>query len=349
MDHQDKIVFPQLVDQYDRTISYLRISLTDRCNLRCIYCMPEDEEGKHSTTGIILQHVDLLTYEEILRITQLATQVGIRKIRLTGGEPLVRREVLRFIEKLKSNKDLEELSLTTNGVLLEEYGEQLWQHGVRQLNISLDTLQPQKFFMITKRDLFAKVWRGIQLAEHLGFRIKINVVAMNGVNSEEFVDFAKLALEHNFEVRFIEFMPLGKTSTWSKERFIATEDIMKLVSPVATLTPCGSSKGAGPAKMYTMLGSGGAKGEIGFISPLSHHFCDQCNRLRLTSEGKLRSCLLNDKETDLKGIIRGGGSDGDIIAQIREAVMRKPKGHLIDTSGPAGNENCLGQMSRIGG
>lgn len=346
---QKQTVLPQLVDQYNRTISYLRISLTDRCNLRCIYCMPEDEDGKHTKTGVILQHVDLLTYEEILRITEIATQIGIRKIRLTGGEPLVRKEVLQFIEKLKSNKNLEELSLTTNGVLLEEYGEQLWEYGVRQLNISLDTLLPQKFLEITKRDFFAKVWGGIQLAEKLGFRIKINVVAMNGVNSDEFIDFAQLALDHNFEVRFIEFMPLGKASTWSKEKFISAEDILKLVSPGATLIPCDPSKGAGPATMYDMLGADGKRGKIGFISPLSHHFCDQCNRLRLTSEGKLRSCLLNDKEIDIKGVIRGGGSDAELMATIREAVLRKPKGHSIDTSGPHGSEKCLGQMSRIGG
>ena len=340
---------PPLVDQYDRTISYLRISLTDRCNLRCLYCMPEDEEGIHTKTGVVLQHLDLLTYEEILRIARLVTEVGISKIRLTGGEPLVRKDVLTFIKELKSNDNLEELSLTTNGVLLAEYGEKLWQYGVRRLNISLDTLQPEKFLKITKRDLFHKVWQGIETAEKCGFKIKLNVVAMNGINSDEFVDFARLALQHNFEVRFIEFMPLGKSSTWSKEKFIAAEEIIDMVSSIATLTPCMHLGSAGPATMFDMVGNDGRTGKIGFISPLSHHFCDQCNRLRLTSEGKLRSCLLNDKETDLKSIIRNGGSDADLLAQIRKAVLHKPKGHSIDTSGQGDEGNCLGQMSRIGG
>ncbi|WP_041277921.1 GTP 3',8-cyclase MoaA [Desulfotalea psychrophila] len=338
-----------LVDKYDRNISYLRISLTDRCNLRCIYCMPEDEDGRHTTTGVILQHADLLTYEEILRVSRLATAMGIRKIRLTGGEPLVRRGVLEFIQELKKDRGLEQLSLTTNGVLLADYAERLWQYGVRQLNISLDSLQAKKFFEITKRDLFAQVWRGICAAEELGFCIKINVVAMQGVNSDEFVNFAQLALDRNFEVRFIEFMPMGESTSWKKERFISVDDIIADIKTVAQLTPCNHAKGAGPAKMYDISSADGRTGKIGFISPLSHHFCDQCNRLRLTSEGKLRSCLLNDKELDLKSVIRTGGSDEELMAIIRKSVLTKPKGHSFDGNGPEDGEKCSGQMSRIGG
>lgn len=338
-----------LVDQYERTISYLRISLTDRCNFRCVYCMPEDADGNHTKTGVILEHNDLLTYEEILRVATVATEMGVKKIRLTGGEPLVRRGVLDFIKKLKQLPLLEQLSLTTNGALLSENAQQLWDYGVRQLNISLDSLNAAKFFEITKRDVFDKVWAGILAAQACGFRIKINVVAMNGVNSDEFVDFARLALERQFEVRFIEFMPMGQKSSWKKDRFICGEDIMKACASLGTLSPCPQSNIAGPARMFDLVSEEGLKGKVGFISPLSHHFCDQCNRLRLTSEGQLRSCLLNDKETDLKSLLRAGGSDQEVRAIIRQTISAKPKGHNLDKAGPNEKENCQGQMSRIGG
>lgn len=338
-----------LVDQYERTISYLRISLTDRCNLRCVYCMPEDEEGNHTKTGVILEHHDLLTYEEILRVASIATEMGVKKIRLTGGEPLVRRGVLDFIKNLKDLPLLEQLSLTTNGVLLAGNVQQLWDYGVRQLNISLDSLDPGKFFDITKRDLFDQVWAGITAAADCGFRIKLNVVAMKGVNSDEFVDFARLALERQFEVRFIEFMPMGQKSSWKKDRFISGEEIMSKFATLGELSPCAKSNIAGPARMFDLVSESGQKGKVGFISPLSHHFCDQCNRLRLTSEGQLRSCLLNDKETDLKTLLRSGAGDDEVRDIIRTTILAKPKGHNLDKAGPSDKEKCQGQMSRIGG
>lgn len=312
--------------------------------------MPEDEHGKHSKTGIILQHQDLLTYEEILHFAKIAVGSGVRKIRLTGGEPLVRRGIIDFIANLNKINGLDEISLTTNGLLLADNAAKLWEYGVRRLNISLDSLEKEKFFEITKRDNYDDVRRGILAAQELGFEIKVNVVAMNGVNSDEFADFAKLAIAENLEVRFIEFMPMGNCSSWSKDRFISMDDIKLIVADVGDLSPYESAKGAGPAKLYEIVDREGNCGKIGFISPLSHHFCDQCNRLRLTSEGKLRSCLLNDKETDVKQLLRNGGSDDEIVNLIQQVVMAKPKGHLLSSSGPQlTEENCTGQMSRIGG
>ena len=338
-----------LKDKYERIISYLRISLTDRCNLRCIYCMPENEDGIHTKTGVILNHVDLLTYEEILKITKLSTQLGVKKIRLTGGEPLVRKGVLGFIQQLQKIEGIEDLSLTTNGVYLNKNADFLYEHGVRRLNISLDSLNSRKFLEITKRDEFEEVYAGIKKAQQLGFKIKLNVVAMKSINSDEFIDFAKFAIDNSIQVRFIEFMPLGKKSSWSKDRFISSDDIIKQLQTTYQLSPSQSLKHAGPAKVYQIVGKDGAVGEVGVISPLSHHFCDQCNRLRLTSEGSLRSCLLNDNETDLKKLIRNGSSDDELLEVIKETVRKKPKGHSIDKNGPDTGEACAGQMSRIGG
>ncbi len=311
--------------------------------------MPENEEGKHTSTGVILNHVDLLTYEEILKITRLTTQLGVKKVRLTGGEPLVRKGVLGFIKNLREVDGIEDLALTTNGVYLNKNAQYLYDHGVRRLNISLDSLNPKKFLDITKRDEFDEVHSGILKAKNIGFKIKLNVVAMKGVNSNEFSDFAQFAIDNQIQVRFIEFMPLGKQSSWSKDKFISSDDIVKLLQPQYELNSINSLNHAGPAKIFQIKDQNGSRGEIGFISPLSHHFCNQCNRLRLTSEGKLRSCLLNDNETDLKELLRNGCSDNDLLEVIKETVRKKPKGHSIDKNGPEVGDACSGQMSRIGG
>lgn len=341
-----------LVDQFSRTISYLRLSITDRCNLRCVYCMPEGDGSSdtHFKTGKILQHSELLSYEELLRIVRLAVGMGMNKIRLTGGEPLVRKGILDFIHQLSTVEGLDEVRLTTNGVLLAEYGEQLFREGIRHINVSLDSLQSEKFKQITGRDLFSKVWAGLESARKLGFRIKLNVVAMKGINDDEFHDFAQLAIDKKIQVRFIEFMPVGEKSTWQKEKFIKADEIKQLISRQGTLHPFQSRHGAGPARMFELEADDGRKGVVGFISPISHHFCDQCNRLRLTSEGRLRSCLLNDQETDLKTLLRGGASDLEIAQQIRTTVTNKPQGHTMEGGlETSARMNCVGQMSRIGG
>jgi GTP 3',8-cyclase len=342
-----------LVDRFSRTISYLRLSLTDRCNLRCIYCMPGESEDKDTQVKAakFLNHSDLLSYEELLRVVRLAVSMGMNKLRLTGGEPLVRKGVLDFIHQLSLIDGLDQLRLTTNGVLLEEYAETLFAEGVHQINVSLDTLQPKKFKYITGKDHFSKVWAGLQEAKRIGFKIKLNVVAMKGINDDEFQDFARLALEQPFQVRFIEFMPVGEKNTWKKDTFIRANEIMVLLAKVGTLTPFRKPHSKGPARMYEINSSDKKSGEVGFISPLSHHFCDECNRLRLTSEGKLRSCLLNDDETDLRSLIRKGSLDKELIQSIKMTVLKKPQGHTLqqDLTVEEKSSFCRGRMSRIGG
>jgi GTP 3',8-cyclase len=341
-----------LVDNFSRTISYLRLSLTDRCNLRCIYCMPEQDgdTGCRTKNGATLAHVDLLTYEELLRVVRVAVSLGMNKLRLTGGEPLVRKGVLQFIDRLTEIDGLDEVRLTTNGVLLGDYAQNLYDAGIRQLNISLDSLQREKFARITGRDFFDRVWQGIMTARDLGFRIKINVVAMKGVNDDEFADFVNLALNEPLQVRFIEFMPVGEKSSWQRQQFIRAEDIQLGLADLGEFIPYQKGKFDGPARMYRLHAPDGRKGSIGFISPISHHFCDQCNRLRLTAEGKLRSCLLNDTERDIKILLRQGGTDEQLMAIIRDTVLDKPKGHRLQERLENGEVmNCPGQMSRIGG
>lgn len=338
-----------LVDQFSRTINYLRLSLTDRCNLRCLYCMPQEELDRDDQvkTGRFLEHHQLLSYEELLRVVRLAVSLGMNKLRLTGGEPLVRKGILDFIQALFALEGLTEVRLTTNGVLLEEYAARLYQAGVRHLNVSLDTLDEEKFAKITGRSYFDKVYRGLFAAKDLGFKIKINVVAMRGINDQEFVDFATMALRQPFQIRFIEFMPVGDKTGWDKKHFIGSDEIKAMIETLGTLTPFEKAHGDGPARMYALTTPAGEKGTVGFISPISHHFCDQCNRLRLTSEGRLRACLLNDRETDLKHLLRGGASDEQLVEAIRQTIVDKPQGHTLDQGRV--RQSCSGQMSRIGG
>lgn len=327
----------RLTDMFARSISYLRISLTDHCNLRCQYCSPREGQVK-------LASEELLSYEEILRVVRIAVSLGIEKVRLTGGEPLVRREVLTFIKDLAEIPGLDDIRLTTNGVLLADYAEALQKAGISKLNISLDTLRSERFRQITGVDAFARVWAGISKARELGFSpIKLNVVALKGVNDDEFIDFARLTLTEPFQIRFIEFMPIGASDLWDKGKYISSQEIMELLKPLGSLEPVSAKRMDGPARIYRFAG---AAGSVGFISPISHHFCDRCNRLRLTSEGKLRSCLLSDQETDLKEKLRSGATDAEIRELIVATILNKPKGHGIS---PDGGGSCHGQMSRIGG
>lgn len=354
----------QLVDQFSRTISYLRLSITDRCNLRCLYCMPQ--QGVASSS--LVKCMDLLSYEELLRIVNVAVGMGMNKLRLTGGEPLVRSGVMGFIRSLARIQGLEDIRLTTNGVLLHDQAAELYEAGIRNLNISLDSMKPERFQAITGADLFTQVWQGIQTACDLGFNVKLNVVAMRGINDDEFADFARLAAQRAIQVRFIEFMPIGNKESWDKSRFISADELQEIFSTLGTMAPAGhgrsgvagamdgagatvsDSRMEGPARVYRLTLPDGQTGRIGFISPISHHFCDKCNRLRLTSEGRLRACLLHDHETDLKAVLRQGGTDSDIQAAIHQTILSKPKGHTLqDDLARPGEVNCQGQMSRIGG
>ena len=343
---------PRVQDQFHRTISYLRLSLTDRCNLRCMYCMPEEKNTPLPKVKAreILSHSELLSYEELLRVVGCAVKLGMHKLRLTGGEPLLRRGVMGFIDELSKIDGLDEIRLTTNGVLLQDRAKELYEKGIRHLNISLDTLQPEKFTSITGRDMFQKVMAGIKESMELGFRIKLNVVAMRGVNDDEFLEFGKFALQHTLQVRFIEFMPVGEKNSWKKKQFIAAKDIKTMLESLGELTPLSRHGVQGPARMFTLRDEHGNTGKVGFISPISNHFCDQCNRLRLTSEGRLRSCLLHDMETDIKRMLREGCTDLELENAIKQAILNKPQGHVIQ-GGPERRDSgsCQGAMSRIGG
>ncbi len=341
-----------LVDQFSRTISYLRLSVTDRCNLRCKYCMPEESEGKHTRlkTGKFLSHSELLSYEELLRVVNLSVSLGMTKIRLTGGEPLVRKNIIEFIQNLTQIEGLEQVRLTTNGVLLYDFADKLYEAGVEHINVSLDTLQRAKYKKITGRDSFDKVWAGLMKAVDIGFKIKLNAVAMKNVNDNEFKDFGSLALKYPFQIRFIEFMPVGGENSNQKEQFIESDKIQEDMRSLGTLQPCPERRGDGPARMYDLKSGDGRTGKVGFISPISHHFCDNCNRLRLTSEGKLRACLLTDNETDLKDLLRNNGTDEQIVEQIRKTILKKPQGHNLQLAKKTDDDNsCNSKMSRIGG
>ncbi len=327
-----------LLDSFNRHINYLRISLTDRCNLRCVYCMPEQGVPK-------LIHEDILTYEELLRLARLSIGLGIEKIRLTGGEPLVRKNIVDLIKGLGEVPGIRDISLTTNGVLLAEQARDLWEAGVKRINISLDTLNRKNFARITRVDYFDRVWEGIQEAERIGFSpIKINVVALNGINDDEILAFGRLSIEKPFHVRFIEFMPVGLENGWSAERFLSSEDIFNKLQVLGPLFPINGQGLDGPAKRMAYAG---ARGEIGLISPISDHFCPSCNRLRLTAEGRLRVCIFSDDETDLRTPLRDGASDTELETVIRTAIARKPKEHPLEMN-PL-HRKCQRQMSKIGG
>lgn len=334
-----------LVDVFSRTISYLRLSLTDRCNLRCLYCVSEDEA--RGSLGKLCQG-ELLTYEELLRVVRVAVGMGISKVRLTGGEPLVRRGVLGFIAELTAVEGLRDVRITTNGVLLARHAAELFAAGVSKVNISLDSLRPERVATITGSDCFAQVWRGIETVLELGFSpVKLNMVAMRHINDDELVDFARLSQRLPLQVRFIEFMPIGASSRWSEDTYIGTDEIMARISQLGELIPLQKGPGDGPARVYR-LGEA-AVGSLGFISPLSHHFCSRCNRLRLTSAGALRSCLLHDAELDLRAVLRSNAGDEQIRETLMTAIRNKPRGHQLEERLKRSGGDCHGRMSRIGG
>lgn len=305
---------------------------------------------KNGREGLSRSNDALLSYEELTRVVTICVDLGMNKLRLTGGEPLVRNGVMDFIQTLAGIKELKETRLTTNGVLLADKAEALFDAGIRRLNISLDSLRQDRFAKITGRDLFQQVRQGIDRALEVGFLIKLNVVAMKGVNDDEFLDFARLALEKPIQVRFIEFMPIGKDSSWERSKFISASELMEVVSSLGEIKPLQSSHMEGPARVFELIDASGHQGRVGFISPISHHFCDQCNRLRLTSAGRLRSCLLHDRETDLKSLLRGGASDEDIRQAVIKTILDKPKGHSMqEGADQVERATCLGQMSHIGG
>jgi GTP 3',8-cyclase len=292
-----------------------------------------------------LAHADILRYEEIRRLVAVAAPLGISHVRITGGEPLVRRGIVPFIASLRDIAGIEDISVTTNGVLLQEMAAGLRAAGISRLNISLDTLDPKRFSAITGSDLWSKVWQGIETAEEIGFDpIKLNMVPVRGVNDDEVVAFARQTLERKIHVRFIEFMPIGARDRWNIDVCVPTGEIRRSIENVfGPLEAAGSGAGAGPAQNFRVPGG---QGVIGFITPISKHFCDSCRRLRLTADGKIRPCLLSDTEIDVKSPMRGGCSDAELERLLRLALEIKPERHYIAES-PGG---CFERtMSRIGG
>jgi cyclic pyranopterin phosphate synthase len=323
-------------DLYHRRIDYLRLSVTDRCNLRCTYCMPEEGIPR-------LHHEDILRYEEILRLARIVTQMGITRMRITGGEPLVRKDILYLCANIARIPGLKSLSLTTNGLLLQEYARSLFEAGIQRINVSLDTLQPEKYAAITRRDCFEQVWGGILAARDIGFApLKLNAVVMRGINDDEIENLARLTYQYPFEVRFIEFMPFQ--SVEGQNRLVSADEILERLAAVAPLHPTISQNGNGPARHFRFSNT---LGKIGIISPISQHFCQTCNRLRVTADGKLRTCLFSTEETDLKTPLRGGASDRDIMERIYAAIKRKPERHELDRGIL---RKCISRpMVRIGG
>lgn len=327
-----------LVDRYGRSITYLRVSVTDRCNFRCVYCMPP-EGVQHQP------HDSIMRYEEIAAVVRAAAEAGINKVRLTGGEPLVRAGLPNLIRLISAIPGIDDISLTTNGFLLSRMAEELKDAGLTRINVSLDTLNPEKFKRITRGGSFETVWQGLEAAERCGINpIKINAVAMRGVNDDELVDLARLSVERGWHVRYIELMPVKNQKPWGEgfpepaSMYLSIPEIKTALEPLG-LIPIPGHSNEGPANEFYLEGG---EGRIGFISPLSNHFCQQCNRLRMTADGHFRPCLLQDIEVPFLDALRAGEP---VLPYIQKAIDSKPQGHeLSDDHLPTGR--C---MMQIGG
>jgi cyclic pyranopterin phosphate synthase len=325
---------PVLKDKYGRTIDYLRISITDHCNLRCLYCVTDNISW--------VPHEEILRFEEITKIVNVFAREGIRKIRITGGEPLMRKGLPEFISQLSRIEGLDDLSVTTNGVLLESQAKALKQAGLKRINVSLDTLKPERYKIITGRDFFHQTWEGIQIAKKIGLSpVKINVVAMKEYNADEILDFVKLTLEEPYVIRFIEYMPMNES--WDDHNFLSVDDIKRVIESTYSLVPIDGTHNNGPARVFQIPD---ARGEIGLISPLSNHFCGTCNRLRLTADGHLRPCLFSDTEIDIKTPLRTGADETMLRKLLHKTLALKPKRHHMQSvSAP----KCHRGMWSIGG
>ena len=322
-------------DQFARDIDYLRLSVTDRCNLRCIYCMPE--EGAQ-----LKKDEEILTLEELYLISETAVSMGIKKIRLTGGEPLARRGIIDLVAMIKGIGGLEELTLTTNGTLLKSFVPALREAGLDRINISLDTLDAEKYKTITRGGDIKQVLDGIEAALELGLEpIKINCVLMDGFNNDEIHRFVLLAKDKPLHVRFIELMPIGEMQK-KQDGYLPLEPVKKELIKAYELFPASGVKANGPAEQYLLSGG---KGTVGFISAITNHFCHKCNRLRLTADGKIKPCLESDFEVDLMDVLRGQNPQRTIKEVFLEAINAKPSGHNMSLGGHGQNR----LMSQIGG
>jgi len=322
-------------DAFDREITYLRVSVTERCNLRCFYCRPAETEHPHG---------DDLDAAAVVRIIRAGTRVGIRKVRLTGGEPLIREDIVEMVGAIAAIPGIDDLALTTNGTLLAPLAHDLKKAGLKRVNVSLDTLQPERFRRITRGGELAATWEGITTALALGLApVRLNAVVMRGINDDELVELALLTRDYPLHVRFIELMPIGQASDWAASRLVSVEEMMaRLEKALGRLEPQKSPRDGGPARYWRLAG---APGTIGFIAPMSNYFCPSCNRLRLTAAGTLRPCLCREDEVDLRPLLARQASEAELAQAIAEAIRRKPEGNDETAMRPVRDR----LMSEIGG
>ena len=326
-----------MIDQFGRRIEYLRVSVTDKCNLRCVYCMPLE--------GLSwLKREDLLSYEEIDRIVRTLAGMGLRRVRITGGEPLVRRDLPDLVRMLAAVPEIEDLSLSTNAVLLADQAEALRSAGIQRLNVSLDSLRPERVDAIARRPgSYPKIMEGLEAAERVGFApIKINVVLIRGQNDDEIEDFAAITRERPWHVRFIEMMPTGANLDLSANQFVSCTEALRRVGAIESLEPVAGPFGNGPARYHRFPG---APGTVGVITPMSHNYCDRCNRMRLTADGQLRPCLFGEIQTNLRDPLRAGEPLEPLVA---ETLAIKPERHYLIQGSDAGSGGLVA-LSQTGG
>jgi len=324
-------------DRFGRNIIYLRIAITDRCNLRCRYCTPQEERERYSLSS-------LLSAEQIVRFVQASAKLGIRKVRITGGEPLMRRDLPSLIAGIAATSEIDDIALTTNGILFADQAKALKEAGLKRVNFSLDSLTPDTFSYITRGGCLEDVRRSIDKALELQLHpVKLNVVVMRGINDREIGGFARLAVGLPLHIRFIELMPVGGLDFFEKGRLMVMDDIKSEVQKYVGLEPYTPMTGNGPAKYYRIKEG---QGTIGFISAMSCHFCPRCNRIRMTADGKLRSCLTESKEVDVRAALQNGASDQELRTLIGQAILAKPQNHRLKEGWGAGNSRI---MSEIGG
>jgi len=329
---------PPLIDRFNRQMNYLRISVTDRCNLKCSYCRPSDD------SFCALAHSQVLTFEEIVRVVRVAARMGVNKVRLTGGEPLVRRGMPQLVALLKAIPGIQDLALSTNAILLEKQAADLFAAGLTRVNISLDSIQPERFKQLTGGGELETALRGIRKAVEVGFSpIKVNAVVMRGINESEIVDLIDFSVETGVQMRFIEYMPLCDGGSWSGSH-MSVEDMLNMPGVRARLVDVPAGNDGHAAARYIPLANGA--GDVGFISPMSNRFCDGCNRLRLTADGNVRACLPADEEVDIRAVLRSSDcSDADIEKCLRDAVLMKPEFGVYNFE----EDGRLRSMVQIGG
>ncbi len=323
-------------DAYGRHLHYLRVSLTDACNLRCVYCMPEDIVFRPAAA--------LMQDDEILTLLRVAASLGVDKVRLTGGEPTVRRGIVELVRAIRAIPGIQKIAMTTNGIKLAELAGPLAEAGLGQVNISIDSLKPERFHRITRRGNLADVWRGLEAAQTVGMDpIKLNCVVTRGFNDDEVSNLARLTLANAWEIRFIELMPLGTVADFQQEQIVPVQETrLRIEAELGPLTLEPGHNGHDPAKHYRLAG---ARGRLGFISSVTEPFCSGCNRLRLTADGRLRLCLLRDDEVDLLTPLRNGADFATLRQIMAEAAYRKPWGHRLEENDLARSR----EMSQIGG